>query len=95
MKNVSIAFEFLDDDKPILEGYEYMPCRLVFDVKMDFTRKARYVAQACLVDNKPSGSTYVGVMSQESVRIIFTYAALMDLDICAANIQMPIYKRTH
>jgi len=63
-----------------------MSCRLIFDVKMDFTRKARYVAQSCFSENHISGSTYAGVVSRESVRIAFTYAALHDLNIFAADI---------
>ena len=35
----------------------------------------------------PEGSNYAGVVSRESVRIAFTYAALNDLDIWACNIQ--------
>ena len=33
------------------------------------------------------GSTYAGVVSRESVRIAFTYAALNGVDICAADIR--------
>ena len=58
---------------------------LVWDLKMDFTRKARWV----LVGHKPAdpvGSTYAGVVSRKSVRIALTYAALNDLDVCAADI---------
>ena len=35
----------------------------------------------------PEGSTYAGVVSRESVRIAFTYAALNDIDVFAADIQ--------
>ena len=35
----------------------------------------------------PIGSTYAGVVSRESVRIAFTYAALNDLDIFAADVR--------
>ena len=34
----------------------------------------------------PVGSTYAGLVSRESVRIAFTYAALNYLDVFAANI---------
>ena len=34
----------------------------------------------------PIGSTYAGVVSRESVRIGFTYAALNGIDVCAADI---------
>ena len=35
----------------------------------------------------PEGSTYAGVVSRESVRIALTYAALNDLEVCAADIK--------
>ena len=35
----------------------------------------------------PVGSKYAGVVSRESVRIAFTYAALNELDVCMADIR--------
>ena len=56
----------------------------MFDVKI--TRKARWVLDGHKTP-KPTGSTYAGVVSRESVRIAFTYAALNGLDVCAADIR--------
>ena len=53
---------------------------------MDFTRKARFFANSSTTPIKPS-STYAGVVSIDTVRISFTYAALNCLDIMAADIQ--------
>eukprot|EP00957_Ditylum_brightwellii_P135793 10357071-Ditylum_brightwellii.AAC.1 len=53
---------------------------------MNFTRKARWVLDGHKTAN-PIGSTYTGIVSRESVRIAFTYAALNDLSVCAADIQ--------
>ena len=53
---------------------------------MDITRKARWV----LDGNKnpdPDGSTFAGVVSRDSVRIGFTYAALNELEVCAGDIR--------
>jgi hypothetical protein len=44
MKNVKVAFKFLDPGERVPVGYKWIRCHLIFDVKMDFTRKARYVA---------------------------------------------------
>jgi len=44
MKNVRIAFQFLEDEERVPVGYKWIRCHMVFDVKMDFTRKARFVA---------------------------------------------------
>jgi hypothetical protein len=58
----------------------------VWDLKMDFTRKARWVLDGHKTAN-PIGSTFAGVVSRESVRIAFTYAALNEVDVCAADIR--------
>ncbi len=36
---------------------------------------------------EPETSNYAGVVSRESVRIVFTYAALMELPVMAADIR--------
>jgi Reverse transcriptase (RNA-dependent DNA polymerase) len=66
-------------------GHKCIPCRVIFDIKMDFTRKARIVAGGHLT-NPPTSITYSSVVSQEMVRIAFVLAALNDLDILAADI---------
>ena len=86
MQNVSVAFDFLPANHQLDADYKYLPCHLIFDVKMDFTRKARFVADGHRVAD-PVHSTYAGVVSRESVRIAFTYAALLGLDVLAGDIQ--------
>jgi len=58
---------------------------MIFDVKMDFTRKARYVAGGHMTD-PPTTITYSSVVSRDSVRIAFMIAALNDIDILACDI---------
>ena len=53
---------------------------------MDFTRKARWVKDGHRTPD-PTTSNYAGVVSRESVRIAFTYAALNGLDVFAADVQ--------
>ena len=86
MTNVKPAFEILDEDAPAPVGHQQIRCHMIFDVKLDLTRKARYVAGGHVTE-APSALTYQSVVSRESVRIAFTIAALNDLDICAADIQ--------
>ena len=83
---MAVAFNHLGENKNVPPGYEFALLHLIFDVKMDFTRKARLVFGGHKTSD-PEGSTYAGVVSRESVRIAFTYAALMGLDIMAADIQ--------
>ncbi len=86
MNNVRIAFDIKDEEQQTPVGYIEIETMMVFDVKMDFTRKARLVARGDKTP-EPSKSTYAGVVSRESVRIALTYAALNDLDITAADIR--------
>ena len=86
MTNVGIAFEVLAEGAVAPPGWHKVTGHLVFDVKMDFTRKARWVLDGHKTPD-PIGSTYAGVVSRESVRIAFTYAALNGLDVCAADIR--------
>ena len=41
MKYVSIAFSMIEKGSKPPPGYKHVGCRIMFDVKMDFTRKAR------------------------------------------------------
>jgi hypothetical protein len=78
VEGVRIAFEAKEDGKPP-PGYKEVKLMMIFDIKMDFTRKARLVARGDLTDPPPT-LTYSSVVSRESVRTAFTLAALNDLD---------------
>ena len=84
--NVVIAFEILDEDKSAPVGWSKESGHLIFDVKMDFTRKARWVLDGNRSAD-PVGYTYDGVVSRDSVRIALTSAALNNIDVLAAEIQ--------
>ena len=86
MTNVGITFQLLNhgDDPPI--GYTKASGHLIFDVKMDFTRKARFALDGHKTE-KPEISTYAGVVSRENIRIVLTYASLNKLLVYAADIQ--------
>lgn len=86
MTNVAVAFEILESGDPIPVGWTKSSGHMVFDVKMDFTRKARWVKDGHRTPD-PDNSTFAGVVSRESVRIALTYAALNDIDVCACDIK--------
>ena len=86
MHNVGIAFEVLEQGQQEPVGWKKVTGHLIFDVKMDLTRKARWVLDGHKTPD-PIHSTYAGVVSRESVRIAFTYAALNSLDVTAADIR--------
>jgi hypothetical protein len=59
---------------------------MIFDAKMDFHRKARFVAGDHMI-NPPSSITYLSVVSCESVHTAFTIAALNDLEVLCVDIR--------
>ena len=95
MKKVMIAFEYDESLTPdqIREGlakgsyvgFQEIRCHMIFDVKMDLTRKARFVAGGHLTE-PPSSITYSSVVSRDSVRLAFLLAALNGLNIMACDI---------
>ena len=91
MENVSVAFEVLEDGKRPSAANKQVPLHMIFDIKMDFTRKTRLVEEGCR-NLKPLTSTYAGVVSRETVRIAFTDAALNGLDVWSADVKMRSYR---
>ena len=94
MEKVCVAYsvneDFTPDEvrkgkAPGLIGFQEITCHIIFDVKMDFTRKARLVAGGHTTVT-PSSITYSSVVSRDSVRLAFMLAALNDLDILACDV---------
>ena len=85
LKNVNIAFEFMEDGKPP-PGHKKIHVHMVFDIKSDLTRKARLVGNGNETE-VPAESVFSSVVTRDSVRVAFTYAALNGLDILVGDIQ--------
>ena len=85
MRNCKTAFKILDDDERAPIGHKWIKCHLIFDVKMDFTRKARFVAGGHMT-NPPAEITYSSVVTRDSIRLAFLIAALNDIKILATDI---------
>jgi hypothetical protein len=85
LESIKVAFNVLGKDDVVPPGYSEITCHLIFDVKFDLTRKARYVAGGHLTDAPPF-MTYASVVSRESVRIAFLVVALNGLDILSGDI---------
>ena len=86
MNTIRVAFEFYSRGKSAPDDYTRSSGHIIWDVKMDFTRKARWVKNGHLTSD-PTTSTFAGVVSRESIRILLTYAALNQLDVWAADIK--------
>jgi hypothetical protein len=68
-------------------GFQEIKCHVIFDVKMDFTRKARFVAGGHMTDT-PGSITYSSVVSRDSVRLAFLIAGLNGLDVLAGDVTL-------
>ena len=68
MTNLKVAFDILDDDRPMTPGYKRASGHMIFDVRMTLERKARWVKDGHRTP-EPDHSTYAGVVSRESVGI--------------------------
>jgi hypothetical protein len=79
-KNNTVAFKFLEHGVSIPLGSKWVPFHMIFDVKVDLTSKARFVAGGHWM-NVPSHLTYSSVVTRESIRIAFLIATLNDLQI--------------
>jgi hypothetical protein len=85
MENVRVAFCMQDHGLQAPPGFKKIPLTMIFDIKMDFTKKARLVAGGRRTD--PSISlTYSSVVTRESVRIAFTIATRNDLDVIMSDV---------
>ena len=86
MYNVAIFFELLEQVDKAPPGWKPSSGHIIFDVKMDFTRKARWVKDGHKTPD-PWTSNYAGVISRDSVNIDITYSYLNDVDVTSADIQ--------
>ena len=71
--------------KEVVIGFQEIKCHVIFDVKMNFKQKARFVAGGHLTDT-PGSITYSSVVSRDSVRLAFLIAGLYDLDVLAGDV---------
>jgi hypothetical protein len=78
---------------PKMIGFQEIQCHIIFNVKMDFSCKARSVAGGHTTD-APASITYSSVVIRDSVRLAFLIAALNGLDVMACNIGKCIFKCT-
>ena len=90
---MGVAFDILEAHENVPVGWTKASGHLIWDVKMDFTRKGRWVKDGHRTPD-PESSSYAGVVSRENIRILLTHAALhgvpvMDADVRNAYLQAP------
>ena len=84
--NAGVAFEVLPYGQNPPVGWSEVTGHLIWYVKMDLTCKARWFLNGHKKSD-PIGSTYTRVVSMESVRIAFTYAAPNGIEVCTSDIR--------
>jgi hypothetical protein len=67
-------------------GFQEIDCHIVFDSKMDFVQKARFVTGRHTT-TAPSLMTYSSVVSCDSVWLAFLIAAMNDIDIMSCDLK--------
>jgi hypothetical protein len=79
MAKVKVAWEACDDltleevragKARDMIGFQKNCCHIIFDIKMDFTRKARFVASGHMTDT-PAVMTYSSVVSRKVFTWVF------------------------
>jgi hypothetical protein len=82
-----MVFKLLEDNEPVPVGSKLIDYHIVFDIKIDLTRKARLVASGHRNRNVPSHLTFSSVASRDSVRIMLLIAAFNDLQVLSTDIR--------
>ena len=86
MNTMLPAFDILLYGEKVPPGYVRSSGHIIFDVKMDFTRRSRWVKDEHLTRDTVE-SNFAGVVSRESVHIAFAYAAINGLNVYATDIK--------
>ena len=68
-----------------MQRYQKITCQVIFDMKMDFTQKPRFVNHGSKTE-APFSLTYSSVVSRESVQLELLVAVLNDLDVMTCDI---------
>ena len=84
-ENVKIPFQVIPKGKKPPNGFQYINCHMVLDIKMDFQRKIDLVVGAQMT-HTPDTITYSSVVTRETLCIALTMAALHDLEVKVAEV---------
>ena len=86
MENVKIAFQIIPDGKKPPNGFQYVNCHMVFDIKMEDLQRKALLAVGGHMTHTLDAITYSSVVTRESVHIMLAMVALHDLEVRAADL---------
>ena len=84
--NVKVVFQLIEEGEKLPAGSKEIPYHIIFDVKLDLTRKARLVPGGNRNKSVHPFTTFSSVASRDGVRLIFLISVLNDLDLLSADI---------
>ena len=85
MSNIGVAIKILDTGYTPPPGYRKSSGHMIYSVKIYFTRKPRWLKDGHRTPD-PEYSSYAGVFSRESIRILLTHADLHGVPVMAADV---------
>ena len=83
--NVSVASEILDYKERAPVGWTKISSHLLWNLKMNLTRKARWVKDGHRIPDS-KGSNYAGLVSRDSICIALTYVSINELEVMALDV---------
>ena len=86
MENVKILFQTIPEGEKPPNGFQYVYCHMVFDIKMENFHKKACLMVGGHMPHTLDTITYSSVVTRETVCIPHTMAALHDLEVNATNI---------
>ena len=85
MSDVGIKFNILEDNESLPPGYKKSSGRIIFYLKMNFTRKSGWVNDGNRTSD-PESSSYSGVLSIERIWLILIDYAMHGVPVTAADV---------
>ena len=79
------TFKDLGKGAAVPEGYQKIPCHMVYDVKHDGRHKSRFVAGGHRTST-PTESVYSGVVTLQGIRLITFLSELNDLELWGTDV---------
>ena len=98
MKNVKVSFNILDDGEMAPRDYQFVKCPMIFDIKMENSRRKARLVSGGHMTTVPADVTYASVVLRETVRIDLNLSARNDLqvkcgDVLNAYITAPVNEK--
>ena len=84
--NVCVVFKLLEEDESLPARCKLIGYHIIFDVKMDLTRKVRLVVSRHRNKPVPTHLRFSSVVSRDSVGIMLLIAALNNLKVLSTDI---------